>query len=72
MIFAGDSYIVQGHEVAETDREISFTVPVEGVTNGEWYTIWIDVYENKDKANKLSFGKQIVFAEEEHPQPDDY
>jgi tetratricopeptide (TPR) repeat protein len=67
-----EAFIVQAHEVTETDREITFNLPVEGVTLGEWYTIWIDVYENNEKANKLSYGKQIVLAEEEHPQPDDY
>jgi tetratricopeptide (TPR) repeat protein len=67
-----EAFIIQGHEVTETDREITFNLPVEGVTLGEWYTIWIDVYENNEKANKLSYGKQIVLAEEEHPQPDDY
>lgn len=72
LFFIGEAFIIQGHEVTETDREITFNLPVEGVTLGEWYTIWIDVYENNEKANKLSYGKQIVLAEEEHPQPDDY
>jgi hypothetical protein len=68
----GDAYLVQGHEVTDPLSEIPFTMPVEGVTVGEWYTIWIDVYENKEKTNKLSYGKQIVLAEEQHPLPDDY